>query len=340
MQKSSDEPFGYLFAGLKDGTVIIFVHQSSADDPTSDWNQFEIMKLGNKKPCTCMQIVSTKKELWVGCGNTIRIISVADMKLDDHVIKADQESNVQSFALQGEHIWCFVQNSPVVIQYSVSNRKRVDSLDCGNVVMLKGEVLTTLDPAWIESLSSCKEVDEKDQKEEVGDAVEEAHKKDAESIDDTSTRQIKQSGTLPAQLRKPEANDARRQRLGMSVGSIPPNQENSVVAKVHSIEVVKDTLWIGRDLGDVLVVSIAENHGYKCGQVVAILSMAGMLTSPVNHLYRVGADRVVVCQEIVDDSGLFKHHVLVWKSWGTEEFRQFDEVHSTLEHAIKDCERK
>ena len=345
--QKSDDPYGYLFAGLKDGTVIIFIHQSSPEDPTTDWNQFEILKLGNKKVCTCMQHVPEKNEVWVGCGNTVRIISVPEMTLDPDVIRpnADQENSVQGFAYRNGFIWCFVQGSPLLMQYNVTSRKRVDTIDCGNVMMVKGEVLSMRD-TLLGALNNNPSTDVQGSTNGEGSETNKQEDKsgnDLSDIPDADTvRPLNHSATLPSR-KLDQVDTSDRRRLGLSVAQVfdTNKPESTVVAKIHSIEVVKDTLWIGRDLGDVLVVGIEESLGYQSGQVIAMLSARGlgMLASPIDHLYRVGADRVVVCQELVGESGLFKHHVVVWKSWGTEEFKQFDDIHCSLEKAIKSSAR-
>ena len=351
--------------------MIVFLHQSNPDDPTSDWNQFEIMKLGNKKPCTCMQLVPDERnELWVGCGNTIRIIDISEMKLEEEVIKVDQVNDVQGFSYQGESIWCFVKGSPIVVQYDAKSRKRVDSFDCGNVVMSKGEVLSMHDSVALDGVMEEEEEDSTtgDEKKDCSSAtMGHLSEQDNNNLDgcgnskssnsmgrldenavleqlnqqdpSVTSTPINQSSTLPSHARVRSLSDTFKHELEATRHSmytapnLPTIQPRAATAKIHSIEVVEDTLWVGRDLGDVVVISIGDNHGYRCGQVVAILSMSGMLASPVNHLMRVGEDRVVICQEIVGESGLFKHHVLVWRKWGTEEFNRFDNVHSAIEEA-------
>ena len=119
-------------------------------------------------------------------------------------------------------------------------------------------------------------------------------------------------------------------------------------SKITALLVVKDTLWIGKNTGDIVVVSFGdgslEPEGGKPREVTAlgVLSLHPMLDKPkgsITQILKTGKDRILACynyqkhhgegeqkqhREVEDKER--KGFLAVWESWGSEEFQRFQSL--------------
>ena len=96
-------------------------------------------------------------------------------------------------------------------------------------------------------------------------------------------------------------------------------------AQVTAILIVEDTIWITRDTGDILVMNIKNEGRCQFGEVLAVLKanqILGITTGPSTQLFRLGCDRIVECQIIDNFEEPFRHHLLMWEYWGSQNIQE------------------
>lgn len=111
------------------------------------------------------------------------------------------------------------------------------------------------------------------------------------------------------------------------------SQSNTSTTKVTSILVVNDALWVGRNDGLVVVISLVHIRScFAVGQIIAVLS-DGPVTNqlphsgPISYLARAGSDHVVAYR---DATGKKAGQILVWESWGAARLQYFENLLSSL----------
>ncbi len=105
---------------------------------------------------------------------------------------------------------------------------------------------------------------------------------------------------------------------------------------ITALQVVKDTLWVGKSTGDIVIINITEKLVSLVEEevevsAIGVLSLNPILGQPrcyVSQILRGGKDRVAACMQCVDEemekrNGGQNGFLVVWESWGSEEFDNF-----------------
>ncbi|XP_072051071.1 leucine-rich repeat serine/threonine-protein kinase 1-like [Amphiura filiformis] len=340
--EKSDTLLGYLFAGLEDGTLLIYSHNKPQKSTTSVSRTWELRKRlvlsGEPKPCQCMALVNHRRELLIGCGNTVRVLNLNELLLlDPQVLEVgfQDDQMVQGLACYGDMVWCFTEESTYITQYDLSKRTIVDRFYCCSTVVMQGHCLS----------------DQNSESTNMTIILPLSPSSSTESPPFCELSSRPRSATLTAH--EARARFASTRTKSRSLG------DRYISYNVTALIAVKDTLWIGRSDGVILVIGIDHaSERYKFGEVLSVLSPSPMLDlpdGPVSRMFLVASDRVVACRDIVpeeapihklssDDSSRpiartrgttifslkprpYKHQLLVWEDWGSHELRQFKKAH-------------
>ena len=98
---------------------------------------------------------------------------------------------------------------------------------------------------------------------------------------------------------------------------------------VTSLIAVNDSLWIGRNTGDILVVSAdRQNELGKLNAVLETDQLLGIPVGPVTSMFHPISGKVVAIREITKKSdpkydGDYDYQILVWQDWGNVESVDF-----------------
>ena len=282
-----------------------------------------------------MLLLRHRQELLIGCGNNVRILHIGELLLDEEVLEVGSQEDqvVQGMTSHGDMVWCFTEASSYIVQFDLSKRNQVARFYCSSTVVTKGHCLAESSPTTptIPISPSPEEPPFR------GRARAMTSRPGPKNLKDTLERR---------------ARFATRRQRSRSVGD---SSENYIVT---SLITVKDTLWIGRADGNILVVGIdSTSERYKVGQVLAILSPHAIMDlsqGPVSKLFLVAPNRVVACRDIKSEESPirklsgdntkpsahtgrtqnislkprpYRHQLLVWEDWGSEELRQFEATH-------------
>ena len=309
-----------------------------------------------------MLLIPDRTELWVSCGNTLRILCTQDLLLDPTVITVAPSDNqlVQGLVCKGDQVWCYIQDSFQVIQYNARTWIWVDSMQCGHMTQSKGECLSSPVTAehplqqrkvGFEDNGSNSKPEEQEEglqdvnstsvdveAEEGGLTFHDDHFKKPSSVKNFQKRE---RASMPAGVRSRNQSGGLRRRSRPFSDSSIPSSSVRMFAKVTSLLVVKETLWIGRDTGDIIITNIDKDspYDYSFGEVIAVLSVQSFLNwsqGPISQLLPVGSNRVVARRDISGPDRQLTHQLLVWENWGCKEVREFEEVHFGLNRAKRE----
>ncbi|XP_071795301.1 leucine-rich repeat serine/threonine-protein kinase 1-like [Asterias amurensis] len=359
---------GHLFAGLADGHVIVFNHTllsssagSSANRPGMMWCRSKVLTM-EKRQCNVLELVPEREEVWIACGNRLRILGTKVMLLEKQsiTVTARAEHGILGLAHHHDNLFCIAEQSSRVLQYSMAGRQLVQVLQCGKVALQCGDCLV-----WSEDSKAAQEKEEEEvvvspgrisfeMTETLQESKAESPPKDDEdnyisfrnshfggqhsaTLSGASTLSSRSFLRPPMDIRRPSSDGSESHTSGV------------VFPQVQSLLTVKDTLWVGMNTGDTLVAFVdSVNCGrYDFGQLLAQLGPShelGEQSGPVKQLLRAGEEYVVGCQEIqparnADKSDTPCHYqLLVWQAWGADDIWNFDHIHEVLNDAVEAME--
>ena len=178
------------------------------------------------------------------------------------------------------------------------------------------------------------------------------------NVVDTSSHDLT-SGHLPSTRRTSSVGVEEHKCADVGRGNVRRTSsvgDSVETSNVTSIVIVKDTLWIGRSNGDILIVGIdtSRSSNFQFGDVLAVLqpnTMTGLSTGPVTKMLSGVSGRIVACRKIEPKApGIrdikqhsrlsiavsartarthslrptpFKYQFLVWEAWGSQDVIKF-----------------
>ena len=198
----------------------MFKHQTAADESISAWTHFRTLIVSvEPAPCHCITPAGDRGEVWISCGNNLRVLNLSDRLFDPLVIHvpsdddSDCDNEIRGVCYREGSIWCFLDNSCRILRYDAASRALVNEFYCGDGSLCHGDNLSN----DIESMA---------QASGDGDNF-------SNGIDKISCEAMDQDQS--AKHRYAER------------------------AKVTAILIIEDTIWIGRSHGGILSVYVGEN---------------------------------------------------------------------------------
>ena len=324
--QSFSEVQAYLYVGLEDGNLLVYSLERHPETTlvsgSEIWTQQKVMLLSDKPtPCSSMLMIDHRDELLVACGNTVNILHVPEQSLDPVGIEVPQSQSVEG-QIEG------MVSYGDMVWYFANDSVYVTQYD-----IIKHQQVARLccSPVLLTS-----------------------------NVVDTSSHDLT-SGHLPSTRRTSSVGVEEHKCADVGRGNM--RRTSSVgdyveTSKVTSILIVKDTLWIGRSNGDILIVGIdtSRSSNFQFGDVLAVLqpnTMTGLSTGPVTKMLSGVSGRIVACRKIEPkEPGIrdikqhgrlsnavsagtarartlslrptpFKYQFLVWEAWGSQDVNKF-----------------
>lgn len=245
----------------------------------------QIINLANGgKPAKSMVLTMNGKELWTASGNSIAIIDVQNLQLIDQIrVFSLARRMVSQLISDGERVWTIDRKSSIVYQWDVKTRKKQFMFDCGLKCHAKGMVLAqavsdrlfeevTDSPLLLRKNKSPPDIIPEEEKPET--TPENAAYPPART-ENSSVNLLKISPLLVKATRKLHLQPSilfspKKRKLGKkmrhmhcdteSFSQLRPRAGAFSDTSVHlgPILLVGDTLWVGRDVGDILIINIRE----------------------------------------------------------------------------------
>lgn len=301
-----------VFASLANGTLCVFSRKSMSSqsgpigdamhipvactikcddaqfqEESRDWANPLILKLAEvSRSAKCMVFVGADR-LWCGCGNTITVVDNINMKVVHNIpVFVKKMALVNELVSDGVKVWGVGRQLSCVMEWDAKTYTLQHIFNCSDIDPT-GEIVIS-DPKSVEDLI------DPDQKERASSVAEEKKKEvltdstegftvenDPVSITSHapfSQRRIRQ--TLKSAKGRPRGKNITREgsplmgkgrsRLATLRNRVLRRQQGST--RTTSLVLYDHTLWVGRGMGDVLVIDVTGDKSKNHGRVTARLA--------------------------------------------------------------------
>ncbi|XP_070204815.1 leucine-rich repeat serine/threonine-protein kinase 1-like isoform X2 [Littorina saxatilis] len=123
---------GFVYVGLSNGTVQIFLHHPSRRDMvSSQWKHHKTLTISTDLTLRAMSLVPAQRELAVACGHSIIIVSTDTLLVEKricllkhlHPSMENKVSEVHSLVRNEDTLWCSFLTSPLILELELSTWK-------------------------------------------------------------------------------------------------------------------------------------------------------------------------------------------------------------------------
>jgi hypothetical protein len=293
-----------------------------------EWLDPQVLQVSeSKKPPNCLQIVKGS-HLWCGCGNTIVVVDISKMeKINEFPVFSNNFHLVYQLVTVDDRVWVRGRQLPSVIEYNA----------------------TTFEPLW---KINCEEIDpsgkfvyekyslEQDASTDEPPFPEPRPRGDSKENNSALFKVeeepsfLRPGGRLNTLMNSGKSLRLRRERLGSMI--IPKlsdiRKRRHGGTRVTSFLLVKNCLWIGRGMGDILVVDVSKSE--TSGRVLARLALddsetygskSSQLLVLVNNEYVVATQYLASsARPAAGNDSTSRQQVTVWDAWTRESILEFN----------------
>lgn len=280
---SSDPTTAIGDAELIPEACVIKCDEERYQQEAEDWANPLILKLDERRVSAAKCIVFVGRDkLWCGCGNTITVVDVVNMMVVHHIpVFVKKTALVNELVSNGIKVWGVGRQLSCVMEWDAETYKLLHVFNCSDINQTGTNICS--DPAKIDDLIDLNRNQPgstvAEQQPEV--TVEES-KEDSFSVhnDPTPTSSHAPFSTTRTRqtLRIVKSRPRRVAMTSRQVTGSPRSMGHSRVltarnrvlrkqqgsTRTTSLVIVDKTLWVGRGMGDVVVIDISENkasHG-------------------------------------------------------------------------------
>ncbi len=285
---SSDQgPIGD--AKLIPEACMIKCDEEQFQEEARDWSEPLILKLAEvSRSAKCMVFVGSDR-LWCGCGNTITVVDSVNMRVLHNIpVFVKRMALVNELVSDGSKVWGVGRQLSCVMEWDAMTYTLQHIFNC-NDIDPTGEVIIS-DPKSVEDLI------DPDQKDRAATVVGTPEKRKSDSLQEstgftvennpvstTSHAPFSQRGmrqTLKLAKGRPRGKNITRtgspmlgggrSRLATLRNRVLRRQQGST--RTTSLVLFDHTLWVGRGMGDVLVIEVTGDQAKNHGRVIARLA--------------------------------------------------------------------
>eukprot|EP00731_Ephydatia_muelleri_P005646 Em0002g1822a len=354
-----------VFASLANGTLCVFSCKSLCGDLTSmgdaqhtddckvivsdnayaveanDWSDPVFLQLDvPRKSVKCMTFVGGD-HLWCGCGNGIVVVDIVNMKVVKQIpVFVKNMALVSELVSDGSAVWGVGLHLSCVLQWDVKTYTLVSVFDCSKVDPT-GLVVTT-DPREFEDIFDPERAKPTSIQADLSEQLtEDRFNVGNEPLNPSqSSQKISQPAIRRNLTTVYHSKQATFQRsLAVSVASkkkIPLHQKST---RTTSLLVGNDTLWVGRGMGDIIVLDISRGPAH--GKVLARLATEGCekYGNKSHHKLVMVAGEYVVSSQWLEPIDMNKdqtsensahQEVTIWEAWGHRQLEEFEVLKATM----------
>ena len=262
-----------------------------------DWANPLILKLDERnKSAKCIVFVGVDR-LWCGCGNTITVVDIVNMMVIHHIpVFVKRMALVNELVSNGIKVWGVGRQLSCVMEWDAATYKLLHIFNCSEIDPTGSNV--TSDPGMIEDLTdtgrssdipassapcpapqpgvpSEEDTSESSSFNVHNDPTPTSRHAPFSTMRNRQTLSVVKSRPRRAAMTSQQSSSdspksSSRSRLLTARDRVLRKQQGST--RTTSLAVVERTLWVGRGMGDVLVIDVSE-EGTLHGTVLARLTM-------------------------------------------------------------------
>ena len=357
-----------MFASLANGTLCVFSCKSlcggltatgdaqHTDDckvvviddtyaaEANDWSDPLFLQLDvPRKSVKCITFVGGD-HLWCGCGNGIAVVDIVNMKVVRQIpVFVKNMALVSELVSDGSTVWGVGLHLSCVLQWDVKTYTLVSVFDCSRVDPT-GQVVTT-DPREFEDIFDQEGVKAAPVPAELMTSELPSvpdNRFDNEPLNPSQSSQKISQPTLRRNLttvyhNKQTSFHGRSKPVSAATKrKIPLHQKST---RTTSLLVVERTLWVGRGMGDIVILDISR--GPTHGKVLARLATEGCekYGNKSHHKLVSVAGEYVVSSQWLEPIDINKdqtsensahQEVTIWEAWGHKQIEEFEVLKASM----------
>ena len=317
-------------------TITLRVADPQFRGEAEEWLHPLILQVSESKvPPNCLEIINGNR-LWCGCGNTIVVFDIEKMeKVKEFPVFKNRFYLVKQLVAYKDRVWVRGRQIASVKEYNATTYEEICQFNCEEI-----------DPTG-KIIKEAVSVEEDPRDEEIP-FPEPGEPMDAPGLLQPANGHVPQFDveSEPTRLRhgpQPYSQVApltslrnRRKRLhSIIISKTDLKTKRHGGTRVTSLHLVKDCMWVGRGMGDVLVVDVSEGENHGC--VLARLALddtesygkkSNHTLVLVNNQYVVGAQYLEpVFYKVggVGSESQPRQQLTVWEAWDRTRISQFNQ---------------
>lgn len=261
--------------------------ESRYQQEAEDWANPLILKLDERsKSAKCMVFVGRDK-LWCGCGNTITVVDIINMMVIHHIsVFVKRMALVNELVSNGTKVWGVGRQLSCVMEWDVESYKLIHVFNCSDIdqtgINIRADpamIEDLIDPGHSKTTSNATEQQSEMKPEEssfnvLNDPTPTSSHAPFSTTRSRQTLRIVKSrprrAAMTSQLGSDSPRMSSRSRLLTARNRVLRKQQGST--RTTSLVIVDNTLWVGRGMGDVMVIDITEDDSSH-GTVLARFTM-------------------------------------------------------------------
>lgn len=343
----------------------IVCHEKEFQSEAEDWaNPLVLQVSEDTRAAKCMVFVG-KNRMWCGCGNSITVVNTDNLQIvTTFPVFVRRNSFVYELQSNGKLVWGIGRQLSFVMEWDAETYQLLNVFDCQQLDPT--DKFIRVDPSTIDAIDSGgggtqaaetandhsptssptpeKKLDISNEPSSASRFSPFSRENTIKSLADTKTRDgdnmrvrakvvtskyVKSSPML--RLRATSRTKALKKFMGST--------------RATSLVLVRDTLWVGRGMGDIIIIDIGQGDDH--GKVIARLcdeNSEKFGNRSGNKLVVVG-DQCVVSSQWLEpgdmhkcDSGISPHQqITVWEAWDKLKIGEFHESnHRMLDLELPD----
>ena len=330
----------------------VVISDTSYSPEANDWSDPLFLHLDvPRKSVKCMTFVGSD-QLWCGCGNGIAVVDIVNMRVLRQIpVFVKNMALVNEVVSDGNAVWGVGLHLSCVLQWDIKTYSLVSVFDCSSVDPT-GHVVTTdprefediFDPDRAKPSSTQGDQPSSEQQSATDDRFDlrneplnpsQSSQKIARSTglhrNLTTVYHTRGAPAKQSVLRRTRAVEASAKR------KIPLHQKST---RTTSLLLVDSALWIGRGMGDVIVLDISR--GPTHGKVLARLATEGceMYGNKSYHKLALVAGEYVVSSQWLEPIDMHKdqssseggahQEMTVWQAWSHGNIEEHDALRAAI----------
>ena len=314
----------------------IVLHDPAYSSEADDWSNPLFLRLDvPTKSVKCMTFVGSD-QLWCGCGNGIAVVDIVNMRVLRQIpVFVKNMALVNEVVSDGNAVWGVGLHLSCVLQWDIKTYSLVSVFDCSSVDPT-GHVVTT-DPREFEDIFDPERVKRTSVQYKM---KEEARGSELDVKNEPEYGMSRFTKSLHRWKSLPSTGPSSLSRQSSDVSLHPPSTPSPQLRRstqTTSLVILDSTLWIGRGMGDVIILDISR--GPTHGKVLARLATEGceMYGNKSYHKLALVAGEYVVSSQWLEpidqtsESSRNPHHeVIVWDGWSHKKIEEYNSIKGAM----------
>lgn len=348
--------------GLKRGSAVtptnaatIVYHEEDFRSEADDWATPLVLQVSeDTRAAKCMVFVGDNR-MWCGCGNSMTIVDTIELNIiTTFTVFVRRNSFVYELQSNGELVWGIGRQLSFVMEWDAHSYQllnvfdcqqldptgscihvdpsKIDAIDAGN----QPSDMVGIDDSPTQSPMTPKKLDISNEPSNASRFSPFSRENTIKSLANTRNSEMRlRTKVITSKYKNSRDSPAMRPRLTSRTKAL---RKFTGSTRATSLVLVKDTLWIGRGMGDIIIIDIGKGQDH--GRVLARLcdensekygNRSGNKLVVVDNKYVVSSQWLELSDVQKSESGVSSHQqITVWEAWDKSSIEAFHESNQKM----------